>query len=119
MPKGRVHNKAVRAGNRPPGGNLLASRPDGWELYLYRESESRKGERWANLKLIHPQGVKGKANYWLAYCLTRADFAKTRDNLALETNDLELMAWVEKSVMDHFSEPDEGEDESADLEGLL
>jgi len=99
MPKGKIQNPAAQAGNPPADGRLIATHPDGWELYVYRTTTSRKDETWLNLKLISTVPRKPKGNYWLSYCLTRMDFGRTRDNLSLEGWDRTLQLWVERVVL--------------------
>lgn len=101
MPKGRIKNPTARTGNPPKGGTLLGLHPEsGWELWAYRvQTSEKKKEIWVNLKLVHREPIRRKANYWLAYCVTRLDFGRTRDYVDLEKEWPEVAVWAERVII--------------------
>ena len=116
--RGRIFNPGLKTGNTPKGGNLLGTHAaGGWDLWVYRVQASAKGETWANLKLVSVAPRVRKANYWLAYCLTRKDYGATRDYGQLELDFPELLPWIERLVLDNLHETPPGDIET--IEDLI
>ena len=102
----RISKPPTRTGNHMEDEFLIGTHPDGWRLYQYSTAENtKKKERWVNLKLVAGVSHPGKANFWLAYCLTRMDFGHTRDVVNCERAHPELLLWAERMVLARNSEP--------------
>ena len=54
--------------------NQLRAPADGWEIHIYNKTKG-----WLNFKLIHPEPIRQRANFWMAYNWRQDRFTNNSD----------------------------------------